>query len=664
MASMNRSRRDRFVTSRLAIERLESRHLLSISSAFDAEKGELSIVLDADDDVIVESVDFMVKINGADVPGRSVEITAVESIVVTAAGEFANEVDLSDVSVFNFPFLKFVTVDAGPGDDLVWAPLADSALTMGEGADTMQLASVIESKHVTVTDSVQVLLGPEFTMEPDSTLTFFGQRSELLGVRGGARMQEGSLIESLGGDITFRAFRPSDELIMEDQAAISSTSGSIQIVGCALRMRDGSRITSDVGNIEVEGSVGHDIAHISTSRDVRIFSDRGEVIDAGDVDVDIAANHFELDSFLGAGDFETSVNTISGSSMTVTNAGDLGVGTVRLDSSSLELTAVADSSANEEGNLITNSSIEGTTGKEEAFLNAASSLIMRPRSSVFQFSALNLAFGRDLLLENGSSVTVHDITISPTELRVNHNILVESQFGSPPKLGPSPSDPLLSILGGDLNDRIILDSVIVAHQVVVDGKAGGDTYHFSLREWPFLSSDKPRPLSVTFADSGSDEGIDRLAIDLRGAPVVRSDEAISFKIDQRDVTIHFENIESVTLMSTGDFNSDSQIDDLDIDALFAAISSESNQCRFDLNSDQILDLNDAYVLVEDIMRTRVGDLDLDGRVAIDDFLVLSSNFGKSRRSIGWADGDLDGNRRIDFTDFLRLASNYGFGSGS
>lgn len=51
-----------------------------------------------------------------------------------------------------------------------------------------------------------------------------------------------------------------------------------------------------------------------------------------------------------------------------------------------------------------------------------------------------------------------------------------------------------------------------------------------------------------------------------------------------------------------------------------------------------------------------GDFNGDGVVGFDDFLVMSSNFGK--RTVTKSEGDLDGNGEVDFTDFLILSSHY------
>ena len=57
------------------------------------------------------------------------------------------------------------------------------------------------------------------------------------------------------------------------------------------------------------------------------------------------------------------------------------------------------------------------------------------------------------------------------------------------------------------------------------------------------------------------------------------------------------------------------------------------------------------------MQKILGDIDLDGSVTFDDFLVLAEEVGKV--DAGWAEGDLSGDAKVDFDDFLLLAENFG-----
>ena len=52
-----------------------------------------------------------------------------------------------------------------------------------------------------------------------------------------------------------------------------------------------------------------------------------------------------------------------------------------------------------------------------------------------------------------------------------------------------------------------------------------------------------------------------------------------------------------------------------------------------------------------------GDSDDDGKVALADFLILSSNFG--RTGAAWEDGDFNGDDKVTFEDFLILSESFG-----
>jgi len=93
-----------------------------------------------------------------------------------------------------------------------------------------------------------------------------------------------------------------------------------------------------------------------------------------------------------------------------------------------------------------------------------------------------------------------------------------------------------------------------------------------------------------------------------------------------------------------------------VDDVFQAV--QQNDIAYDLNEDGIVDLEDATFAVEEILGTRWGDHNLDGRVDFSDFLNLSSNFGQA--DAAFADGDADGDGAIAFSDFLKLPANFGF----
>ena len=107
----------------------------------------------------------------------------------------------------------------------------------------------------------------------------------------------------------------------------------------------------------------------------------------------------------------------------------------------------------------------------------------------------------------------------------------------------------------------------------------------------------------------------------------------------------------------GDVTKDGQLDAADIDFLLAAVARGSVESDLDLNADETVDAMDIDYLVETVFGTRAGDTNLDGRVDFDDFLRLSSNFGKVA---SWTGGNFDSKTLVDFDDFLIVASNFGF----
>ena len=110
---------------RFAAERLEDRWLLAITSAFDAETGQLSVEVDGPDDVVI-----------TEVLGQ-VSTEQVTSIVVSASGDFPNRFDLSFVDSVSFPALTRVIVRSGAGNDEILAPRVTGFLDGGAGDDTI-----------------------------------------------------------------------------------------------------------------------------------------------------------------------------------------------------------------------------------------------------------------------------------------------------------------------------------------------------------------------------------------------------------------------------------------------------------------------------------------------------------------------------------------------
>lgn len=108
----------------------------------------------------------------------------------------------------------------------------------------------------------------------------------------------------------------------------------------------------------------------------------------------------------------------------------------------------------------------------------------------------------------------------------------------------------------------------------------------------------------------------------------------------------------------GDFDADGLVNIADVDLLGNAIASASSDLRFDLDGDGAIGDADLDYLVEGVLRTRPGDVDLNGTVDFADFLALSAHFGHNDGK--WSTGDLDADGRVSFADFLLLSMNFGF----
>lgn len=111
----------------------------------------------------------------------------------------------------------------------------------------------------------------------------------------------------------------------------------------------------------------------------------------------------------------------------------------------------------------------------------------------------------------------------------------------------------------------------------------------------------------------------------------------------------------------GDFNADNQLTSADLDLMYAVMGTTPSQAdidEFDLTADRQVDDRDISRWVTQLADTAMGDLDLDGRVAFNDFLILAGNFG--RHDALWSTGDLNGDKTVGFADFLLLAANFGF----
>ena len=106
----------------------------------------------------------------------------------------------------------------------------------------------------------------------------------------------------------------------------------------------------------------------------------------------------------------------------------------------------------------------------------------------------------------------------------------------------------------------------------------------------------------------------------------------------------------------GDFDSNGVLEAADIDLLAQEACDATHNPAFDLTGDGLVDVNDHVFWYSDLANSLVGDVNLNGTVGFDDFLVLSTNFGQPG---GWGQGNFDLDKVVAFADFLQLSSNFG-----
>jgi hypothetical protein len=122
--------------------------------------------------------------------------------------------------------------------------------------------------------------------------------------------------------------------------------------------------------------------------------------------------------------------------------------------------------------------------------------------------------------------------------------------------------------------------------------------------------------------------------------------AAGYQLVARSLDVTFEE---------GDVTVDGRVDASDIDALSQAILVATQDPRFDLNRDQVVDAADREYLIEEVLRTWEGDANLDRHVDELDFAIWNAHRFESDTS--WSTGDFDGDGKSDVRDFLLWNTN-------
>lgn len=146
---------------------------------------------------------------------------------------------------------------------------------------------------------------------------------------------------------------------------------------------------------------------------------------------------------------------------------------------------------------------------------------------------------------------------------------------------------------------------------------------------------------------------DRLAADLYGAVVPRG--------------TYFEIVHSTpyTIRANllGDATHDGGLSAVDIDATNRAIAAGGIDPSFDLNFDGLVNDGDTRHLVETLIGTRFGDVNVDRAVTRLDAAQLARNYGAAS-NVGWASGDFDGIGGVNLRDLVEVGRNFGFAGNS
>ncbi len=102
-----------------------------------------------------------------------------------------------------------------------------------------------------------------------------------------------------------------------------------------------------------------------------------------------------------------------------------------------------------------------------------------------------------------------------------------------------------------------------------------------------------------------------------------------------------------------DLNEDTFTNAADIDFLYTQFGSSDWLVDLDVSGNT--DADDVTTLIQSLLQTNFGDLDLDGTVSYADRNTLEANLGQS--GLGWAGGDINGSGLIDQDDLNLLLAN-------
>ncbi len=107
----------------------------------------------------------------------------------------------------------------------------------------------------------------------------------------------------------------------------------------------------------------------------------------------------------------------------------------------------------------------------------------------------------------------------------------------------------------------------------------------------------------------------------------------------------------------GDFDRDGELQLTDLEALSNVIQTGSNDPRYNLTSDEVVDELDLDVWVHQIKNSYFGDANLDGQVDATDLNALALNWRRTNAD-SWSQGDFNGDSIVNAADLNSLALNW------
>ena len=114
----------------------------------------------------------------------------------------------------------------------------------------------------------------------------------------------------------------------------------------------------------------------------------------------------------------------------------------------------------------------------------------------------------------------------------------------------------------------------------------------------------------------------------------------------------------------GDFNQDGQLTVIDIDMLTAASAAGNHDPWYDVNVDQLADVNDIRIWVKILKNTWIRDANVDGMFNSGDMVQVFVR-GKYEKPVAavWSEGDWDGSGLFDSSDLVAAFADGGYEKG-